>query len=319
MSRVPSALLLLAVFLAFSFPSLVHAAEPIAVIIEIHSGGGRVQVRRSGEASWRPAQPLLALRAGDQITVLKVARITVAFSGARGTKAFTQADSPITVVSEEANASSAKIRVVWNALFEFLAGARPEPDRAPIAVRHGPLPDVAILSPRDGRLLPGPVSFEWTGCEGSGCRVRVVDPHGTVWMVSDVPHGGMLYPADGPALTPGVRYRWELEAPNAPVQHAFFEVLSTDEADGIRRALAVLPASEIPGVSPTSLAVLRSAYLIQARLYSDARRELRAAVAADPGEPTLHYLQGALHERVGLADLAAQEYLAAQRLSGGDP
>jgi hypothetical protein len=87
------------------------------VIIEIHSGGGRVQVRRSGEASWRPAQQLLALRAGDQITVLKDARITVAFSGARGTKAFTQADSPITVVSEEANASSAKIRVVWNALF----------------------------------------------------------------------------------------------------------------------------------------------------------------------------------------------------------
>jgi hypothetical protein len=138
-------------------------------------------------------------------------------------------------------------------------------------------------------------------------------------MISDVRQGGMLYPTDGPALIAGVRYRWELEAPNVPRQHAFFELLSPDEADGVRNDLATLNASETPGASPTGLAVLRGAYLIQTRLYSDARRELGSAIAGDPAEPTLHYLQALLYERTGLADLAAQEYLAAQRLVGGDP
>lgn len=319
MRTVPGLPLLLTVFLAFGRISLAHAAEPVAVIIEIHLGGGQVQVRRSGEASWRPAQSLLSLRADDQITILKDARITVAFRGARGTKVFTQADSPITVASEEANASSGRPRVAWTALFQFLTGARHDLDLVPIAVRHGPPPRVAILSPLDGRVLPGSLSLEWTGCERSGCRVRVIGPEGTVWMVNDVREGGIVYPTDGPALIAGVRYRWELEAPNVPRQHAFFELLSPDEADGIRSALATLSSSETPEASPASLAVLRNAYLIQVRLYSDARRELSSAIAADPAEPTLHYLQALLYERTGLADLAAQEHLAAQRLTGGDP
>jgi hypothetical protein len=319
MRTVPGLPLILTVVLAFSRISLAHAAEPVAVIIEIHLGGGQVQVRRSGEASWRPAQSLLSLRADDEITIVKDASITVVFRGARGTKVFTQADSPITVASEEANASSARIRVVWNALFQFLTGARHDLDRVPIFVRQGPPPRVAIRSPLGGRVLPGPLRFEWTGCERSGCRVRVTGPQGTVWMITDVREGGMVYPTDGPALIAGVRYRWELEAPNVPRQHASFELLSTDEADGVRNALAILDSNETPGASPTSLAVLRGAYLIQTRLYSDARRELSSALAANPAEPTLHYLQALLYERMGLADLAAQEYSAAQRLTGGDP
>ncbi len=320
MRTVPSLLILtLTVFLAFSRISLVDAAEPVAVVIEIHLGEGQVQVRRSGETSWRPAQSLLSLRADDQIAILKDARITVAFRGARGTKMFTQADSPITVASDDANATSGRPRVVWNTLFQFLTGARHDRDLVPIAVRHGPPPRVAILSPLDGRVLPGSLRFEWTGCERSGCRVRVIGPEGTVWMISDIREGGILYPTDGPALIAGIRYRWELEAPNAPRQHAFFELLSPDEADGVRSALAILNATETPGASPTSLAVLRVAYLIQTRLYSDARRELSSGIAADPPEPTLHYLQALLYERTGLADLAPQEYLAAQRLTGGDP
>jgi hypothetical protein len=319
MRTVPGLPLLLTVFLALSRISLVHAAEPVAVIIEIHLDGGQVQVRRSGETSWRPAQSLLSLRADDEITILKDASITVVFRGARGTKVFTQADSPITIASEEANASSGRTRVLWNALFQFLTGARQDLDHVPIAVRQGPPPRVAILSPLGGRVLPGSLRFEWTGCERSGCRVRVIGPQGTVWMVSDVREGGMLYPTGGPALIAGVRYRWELEAPNVPRQHAFFDLLSTDEADGVRNALAILGSSETPRASPTSLAVLRGAYLIQARLYSDARRELSSALAANPAEPTLHYLQALLYERTGLADLAAKEHLAAQRLTGGDP
>ena len=315
----PGLPLFLIVLLASSPISRAHAAEPVAVIIEIHLGGGQVQVRHSGETSWRPAQSLLSLRADDQITILKDARITVVFRGARRTKVFTEADSPITVASDDGTASGGRPRVVWNALFQFLTGVRHDPDLAPIVVRQGPPPRVTILSPLDGRLLPGSLRFEWTGCERSGCRVRVISPEGTVWMTSDVREGGMLYPTDGPALIAGVRYRWELEAPNAPLQHAFFELLSADEADGVRSALATLNSSEATGASPASLVALRSAYLIQARLYSDARRELSSAIAADPAEPTFHYLQALLSERTGLADLAAQEYLAAQRLTGGDP
>jgi len=319
MRTVPGLPLLLTVLLAFGRLSLAQAAEPVAVIIEIHLGGGQVQVRHSGEALWRPAQPLLSLRAEDQITILKDAHITVAFTGARGTKVLTQADSPVTVASEAPNVSGGRTRVVWHAVFQFLTGARHDRDLIPIAVRHGPPPRVAILSPLDGRLLPGSVRFEWTGCERAGCRVRVIGPEGTVWTSSELRETGMVYPTDGPALVAGVRYRWELDAPNVPPQHAFFALLSPDEADGVRNDLATLNSREAPGASPASLAVLRGAYLIQARLYSDARRELHAALAADPAEPTLHYLQALLSEQTGLAELAAHEYLAAQRLAGGEP
>jgi hypothetical protein len=311
--------LLLTVFLAFSPISLAYATEPVAVIIEIHLGGGQVQVKRSGETSWRPAQSLLSLRADDQITIVKDARITVAFNGGRGTKVFTEADSPITVANEEPSASSGRSRVVWNAIFQFLTGARHDRDLVPIAVRHGPPLRLAILSPLDGRLLPGSVRFEWTGCERAGCRVRVIGSEGTVWTSSEVRDGGMVYPTDGPALIAGIRYRWELVAPNVPPQHGFFELLTADEADGVRVDLAALNSSATQGASSASLAVLRGAYLIEARLYHDAHRELSSAIAADPAEPTLHYLQALLSEQTGLADLAAQEYLAAHRLTGGEP
>src|SRR5439155_27111529 len=46
-----------------------------------------------------------------------------------------------------------------------------------------------------------------------------------------------------------------------------------------------------------------------------ARRELLAAQAKDPDEPTLHLLLGQVYETTGLTDLAQREYVDARDLS----
>src|SRR5262245_57895570 len=99
---------------------------------------------------------------------------------------------------------------------------------------------LTILSPRDSRLLPGPITFEWTGPPSVRYRIRVLGPEGTVWEAGDVTLGRASYPAWAPPLVPGVRYQWQLEAPHAGMQHTYFEVLDADERDRIRTNLALL-------------------------------------------------------------------------------
>jgi hypothetical protein len=48
-------------------PTVAMAADPVAVVTEIRAEGGQVEVKRAGESAWGAAQPLQALRAGDQI------------------------------------------------------------------------------------------------------------------------------------------------------------------------------------------------------------------------------------------------------------
>ncbi|MBI4573353.1 MAG: hypothetical protein HY713_08750 [candidate division NC10 bacterium] len=50
-------------------------------------------------------------------------------------------------------------------------------------------------------------------------------------------------------------------------------------------------------------------------LYTEARKELLVAIAADPDEPALHLMLGHVYERIGLAELAAEEFDEAQFLS----
>lgn len=315
MRRVPfSALLALAVVLTVFRASDVHATDGVAVIIEIRSNAGEVQVRRSNETAWRRAQPLLTLRPGDQITVRQDARVTLAFIGSRGTRVLGAADSPFIVVDEPPKSPAERARETVGAIVQFLIGANREPTQVPIGVRPGPPMRVAILSPRDSRLLPGPVTFEWTGSHSVRYRVRVLGPEGTVWEASDVRLGQTSYPAGAPPLLTGVRYQWQLEVPDAPMQQAYFEVLGADQADRIRTTLELLKSEGVSQGSRSGVVALRSGFLIQQGLYSEARKELVSAARADPTEPTLHYLLGMLYEQAGLADMAGREFWEAHDL-----
>jgi Flp pilus assembly protein TadD len=50
-------------------------------------------------------------------------------------------------------------------------------------------------------------------------------------------------------------------------------------------------------------------------LYVEARRELLAALAKDPDEPTLHFLLGQVYDTIGLGELAQREFIEASDLS----
>ncbi len=108
------------------------------------------------------------------------------------------------------------------------------------------------------------------------------------------------------ALTPGVPYRWELEAAGHPVERAQFEILTEGEAQRIRGTLSLLDRAE--GYSPVTLVVMRTAVLFEEGLYNEARRQLETALAAQPGEPSLRMLQGYVYQRIGLNALAADAF-----------
>jgi len=183
------------------------------------------------------------------------------------------------------------------------------------SVRQRPV----IVSPRDTRLLAGPVRLEWQGSDHLRYRIRVLGPRGPVWEQGDLPRQLYEYPGVAPALDAGVRYVWELEARGHPPQQAAFELLPAADADRVRADLALLQPGALTGVPRTTVVVLRAGHLFQEGLYHDARRELLAGIAADPDEPTLHQLLGWVYERTGLPDLAAEAFAEAQYLSTRTP
>jgi hypothetical protein len=315
MRRVPiPVLFVLAATLSVVRPPDVYARDGVAVIVEIRPNAGQVQVKRADETAWRPAEPLLTLRPGDQVNVVRDARVTLAFIGNRGTRVLGASDSPF-AVSDVSRSPSHKAWEAVGKVVEFLIGVRRESAFIPISVRQGPSMQVAIPSPRDTRLLPGPINFEWSGSEGIRYPIRLTGPDGRVWEASEFPYGQTSYPPESPSLLLGVRYHWQLEAPNVSTQQAYFEILNPDQADQVRAVLDQLGSPEVSDGSHTSAAILKSSFLFQQGLYCAARKELTSGVVKDPAEPTLHFVLGLLYEHVGLMEMAGQEFLQARDLT----
>lgn len=125
----------------------------------------------------------------------------------------------------------------------------------------------------------------------------------------------LAYPASAPPLVPGERYVWEFETGGHAVQRAQFEVMPSPEAARIRDALAVLTPEAAPAYPAGTLALMRATLLFQEALYADARRELMAAIAAHPDEPTLRLMLGHVYDRTGLKELAGNEFDEAEALA----
>jgi len=187
----------------------------------------------------------------------------------------------------------------------------------PLATRSVKQPPL-LLSPRDGTLL-GPPLLEWGGSNRLRYTVRLFSPRGKVWERDNLPRAPLLYPASAPPLVPGVPYRWELEAKDFPVQHGRFTILSPAESASIRENLAALEPAALPGYPRNTVILMRAGFLFEQGLYAEARKELLAAIAADPDEPSLHLMLGHVYERTALADLAAEEFDEADFLSTRTP
>jgi hypothetical protein len=306
----------LAAALVLGFAAVAPAADPVGVLTEIHAERGRIEVKRAGETEWKAAQPLLALRPGDQIRASGEARASLMFTGGRGAQAVSAANSPFTVRAPTTAGASDKVRGLVGGVTDFLAGKQKDLAYLPLSVRAVRPPRVVQIQPRETKLLSGAVTFEWSGSNTLRYKVRVLGPQGILWEQAGLPRKPIAYPASAPALEPGVRYLWQLETEGQPVQQAEFQILPPAEAKRVRESLEILVPASLPGYPPSSVALVRAGYVLRDGLYADARRELLTALSADPDEPTLHLLLGQVYETIGLGELAQREFIEARDLSG---
>jgi hypothetical protein len=294
--------------------ALAQTAETAAVITEIKPGRGRVEVKAASGGDWRPARPLLALRAGDTVRTTDNAVAVVLLSGARGTTRVEGASGSFTVpAAATAAGQGQKARALMEASLGYLAGTTRESSQAVLATRGAARPPV-ILGPRNGRALPHGLAFDWLGSRFSRYTLRVIGPGGTVVERRDVTGARWEYPADAPALSPSVRYTLQVAGAGQPTQEAWFEVVDATRQQAVAADLASLEQAMGPSVSPTSRAVLRAGLLAREDLLHEARQVVVAALAQDRDEPTLHILLGDLYTRGGLTDLAAESFDEAQFL-----
>jgi hypothetical protein len=295
------------------------AAEPVAVVTEIHAGRGDVRVKLAGDADWKAPQPLLSLRPGDQVRASGDARVVLVFAGGRGSQTVSASNSPLTVATPAGGSGSGVLGSVTNALF----GKQEKPAYVstfvPLSTRSARVPPPTLLSPRETRLLPGQVRFEWAGSDLARYRVRVFGPDGLVWEQADLPRLAVPYPPTAPALEPGKRYAWELHTERQPVQRAEFEMMGPADAVRVRSMLSNIDPAALPGYSPTTVVVMRAGYLFQEGLYHDARRELLDGIATNPQEPSLQQLLGHVYDRMGIRDLAVDAFDEARFLSTPRP
>jgi hypothetical protein len=293
------------------------AADPVAVLTEIRLGKGEVRVKRPEDADWVAPRALQALRAGDQVRVTADGRAMLTFTGG-GAQSVTAAISPFTVQAPRGETGASRARGLVGGVTQFLLGQPKAPVYQSLSVRAG-TPPPRVIGPRDTRVLPGSITFEWTGPPRSDYRVQLTGPQGPVWEQSALPRRPLTYPASAPPLVPGTRYSWTLEFPGQAPQRAEFEVVADAEAARVRAALGDLTPAALGGEDGSPLILMRAGLLYQEGLYAEARRELVAAIAKDPDEPTLRQLLGYVYDRTGLQDLAAQEFDEAEFLATRKP
>lgn len=277
------------------------------MITEMKVGRGRVEVKPAG-AGWRPASPLQALRAGDQIRAVEDAAAVVLLTGGRGTVQVASTNSPYSVAAAPAEEGKMqKTRTLLSASLGFLSAGTKQPPKAVLSTRSRTRPP-EILTPRNGPVLPDSLVFEWLGSQFSRYTVRILEPSGVVLERKGVVGARFAYPADMSPLQPGVRYRFQVEALDRSPYEAWFEIVDPARAAAVQEDLKQLEATLGPGVPPSSLAAVRVGALAAEGLLHDARLVALSALAGDPDEPTLHALLGKLYLMTGLPELAAESF-----------
>jgi hypothetical protein len=176
--------------------STAWAADPLAVVSEVHVGTGEVRVQRVGESEWVFAQPLLALRPGDLVRATADAHLVILFSGG-GVQTVSASNSPFAIQAPRGRSGAESIHGLLGGVVQFLMGQQKNPRFEQLAVR-GPTMAPRIVSPRETRLLPGPVTFDWNGSAALRYQVKVVGPDGIVWERGDLPRQPVAYPASLP-------------------------------------------------------------------------------------------------------------------------
>jgi hypothetical protein len=162
---------------------------------------------------------------------------------------------------------------------------------------------LAALSPCQTRVRSSRPVFTWKIDDPSTeLRLTVYGESNTVWQTMVSNATTVAYPADAPALKPGVSYSWTLEttdplvSPPLRTPAAFFTVLAPADATTLDADLARLDATQ-PGVVTYHLA--RASLYYDRGLVEDAISETRSALAVDPGNPSLQSILARLYADTG--------------------
>src|SRR5204862_1824071 len=89
----------------------------------------------------------------------------IVFTGGRGPQIVTQSNSPFTIRTQAEGGLADRTQAVIGGVTNFLIGQQPERTFQSLAVRSVRPQPPAILGPRDTRVLPGSVVFEWLGSD----------------------------------------------------------------------------------------------------------------------------------------------------------
>jgi hypothetical protein len=307
-----SVAIVLACLVALAPPLAAQPRDMVGVVTEIRPGRGRVEVKAAG-ADWRPAAPLLALRAGDVIRATDDAVAVVVLGSGRGARRIDAASSPVVLeAAAPGDGTARKALALIEKSLDFLSLTTKEAPRGLLATR-GPAPPPTVLTPRRTLVRQAAVTFEWVGGARSRYTVRLTGPGGVVFERAVV-GSRLTYPDGAPALAPGARYAVDVIAEGQRPERAAFEVLGAERAQEIARDLAELEAIG-PGASPTSTAVVRAGYLAEQGLFHEAREVVVLALRADPEQAALHLLLGNIYDRTGLPSQAGLAFAEAEWLA----
>lgn len=293
--------------------SLVGAAsaqDAVAVITELKFNRGDIHLRVSSSAA--PAKPavLQSLYAGNVVQTTKDAVAVIFFTDGSRIVTVDEKNPSFEVRASSAKDSAAGTRV--KEVANLLVGKKKPPTYVALSVR-GKAPPPTLLSPRNSKILSDSPTFQWMGMDQQPGTVKVFGPQGEIWSAQNINLTKIAYPATAPRLQADVEYGWSIEKKGVAANKTTFKLLGGLEAQAVKERLAELGA--MPGVSKTTLAVLKANLLMSKELFHDAREILTEAIGADTDEPTLHFVLGDLYDKIGLKNLATEEYNEAEFLA----
>lgn len=176
---------------------------------------------------------------------------------------------------------------------------------------------LVAVSPCQTKVRTSQPTFSWKIDDPSiELRLTVYGESGTVWTHDVAGATSVAYPADAPALSPGVSYSWTLEttdplvSPPLRTTAAFFEVIAPEASKSLDGDLAQLETKK-PGAVTYHL--MRASMFFDRGLVDEAVAETEAALAADPGNASLHAILARLYAETGRTKDAINELNKAQQ------
>lgn len=290
-------------------------AQPDAPAAVLTSCRGPVTVVRAGGQT-TTASFGLALHDGDEVKTGKDAEAEIMFSA--GNWVSVGANSSMKIKGHPGAKQPAKETGNFEVVSNFLKLKSSEGTSSISGLRSA---DKALalvpVAPVQTRVRDARPTFEWKIDDPSlELGFTLYDESGVHWQYDVTGATALAYPTDAPALSPGVSYSWTLEttdplvSPPLRTTAAFFEVLSPEDAQALAGDLAAIDVKK-PG--PVTYHLMRASLLFDRGLVADAIDETEFAVAADPGNGSLHAILGRLYAETGRTHEAIQEIQKSQQ------